>query len=584
MGAHHSSPSDKKAHAAGAGVERNCDSDGDSFKSSASLCPSVSTVLCNTPYLTVMFERLAEESVSIDPSVKSGTVSRHVFEKTFNGPLKLLGKLLFDYMCREQVDGGVGSSCSSSNNGGGGGGGGGCSSSSSQASSLADSARAAPAAEAAVDCRCFLRIATEVLSLINVQQQISYYFNVFACAPRVGLTADEVRQLVMCSFSVALTGAYLPYEPTEMDSRVLDAFTSSLFTGASSSSTVGDTEQAVVRLESFASWCSRHCQNLFNGVHCFLVMKLSGGSNSSEDGWHKRMLQEGPAASTTAESAAPAAGGGVGVPHSQSTASMQATPLEAALGALDGGSSSSTLCLSVVWLLSCSLPSKYIVPPAGNQQPGGGTGRAVGITAPDAFMPHFLVSKLHQIVEHNAWSLLYNSDQHGLSTNRFETYAFSYKGPSVTLITFDSHIYVVGNDDEWRESLQRWGGDDCILLQILPRFGVVQAGSDLMYVNHHNRGACKGIQIGKDARHIVLQIDDMTTVKYYGTDLTLEHLEVWGCAGAEATEQQTRQRQWDNKEAEKLSNRKLKFESWEENPDRQLLSWAGINTNHAQKA
>lgn len=40
----------------------------------------------------------------------------------------------------------------------------------------------------------------------------------------------------------------------------------------------------------FVDWCSKNLPHLFNGVHSFLMMKLSGAKFEGND-WHKRMSQ-----------------------------------------------------------------------------------------------------------------------------------------------------------------------------------------------------------------------------------------------------------------------------------------------------
>lgn len=59
---------------------------------------------------------------------------------------------------------------------------------------------------------------------------------------------------------------------------------------------------------------------------------------------------------------------------------------------------------------------------------------------------------------------------------------------------------------------------------------------------------------------------------------------MWGCATTEIRDIQIRQKAWEKKEVEKIHNRKLKQENWEDNPDRMLLNWVGISTNHHEKA
>jgi len=40
----------------------------------------------------------------------------------------------------------------------------------------------------------------------------------------------------------------------------------------------------------FVSWCSKHIPHIFNGVHSFLLIKLSG-AEFDDMSWHQRMSQ-----------------------------------------------------------------------------------------------------------------------------------------------------------------------------------------------------------------------------------------------------------------------------------------------------
>jgi len=126
-----------------------------------------------------------------------------------------------------------------------------------------------------------------------------------------------------------------------------------------------------------------------------------------------------------------------------------------------------------------------------------------------------------------------------------------------------------------------WGGD-AVLIQLRPRFAFADKGK-MIYVNHHTRGLFKGIKIGSNYKSPILQIEDMSKVTHRGVDLNLEQVEVWGCADTSVKDIQLKQRAWERREVERLNNRKLKQENWEDNPDRMLLSWGGKVTEHNQR-
>ncbi|KAI0213257.1 hypothetical protein LSAT2_001723 [Lamellibrachia satsuma] len=167
---------------------------------------------------------------------------------------------------------------------------------------------------------------------------------------------------------------------------------------------------------------------------------------------------------------------------------------------------------------------------------------------------------------------------------RFSHHVFSYNAPTLLLISFDGHVYCVAVDSEWREGVQRWGGADCCLVQLLPVFKSLQMGSGMLYLNTQDRRMPKQLQVGTDVKRLPLQVDaGFSSVKHYGVDVPLERLEMWGCGGQSVLKEQLSQKQWEQKEADKQKNRKLKLEDWADNPDRELLNMGGITTEHAER-
>ncbi|CAH1273072.1 Hypp5041 [Branchiostoma lanceolatum] len=88
----------------------------------------------------------------------------------------------------------------------------------------------------------------------------------------------------------------------------------------------------------------------------------------------------------------------------------------------------SMIDLPMAWVLSCILPIRY-------------------------------TQKRAELAEHSKlpkwlqWSQLYSSRQHGQSLNRFEHHVFSYKEPTVLLISCTGGFtFCVAVDSEWRES------------------------------------------------------------------------------------------------------------------------------------
>ena len=78
------------------------------------------------------------------------------------------------------------------------------------------------------------------------------------------------------------------------------------------------------------------------------------------------------------------------------------------------------------------------------------------------------------------WTLLYDSDDHGLSLNRFQHHVFNYRGPTLMFLRCDNDYEIlVGIDTEWKENCHFWGGQNCFVMQLKPEFRMVESTSPL---------------------------------------------------------------------------------------------------------
>lgn len=71
---------------------------------------------------------------------------------------------------------------------------------------------------------------------------------------------------------------------------------------------------------------------------------------------------------------------------------------------------------------------------------------------------------------------MYDSDDQGLSINRFQHHVFNYRGPTLMFVKGDNdYLFCIASDIEWRESCHFWGGEESLLLMVKPEFRVVES-------------------------------------------------------------------------------------------------------------
>lgn len=69
------------------------------------------------------------------------------------------------------------------------------------------------------------------------------------------------------------------------------------------------------------------------------------------------------------------------------------------------------------------------------------------------------------------WSLLYDSQQHGVGSNRFLHHVIGYKGPTLVLLHSETdEVFCLCSPSEWRETHLYTGDKDCHIIQLLPKY------------------------------------------------------------------------------------------------------------------
>lgn len=118
----------------------------------------------------------------------------------------------------------------------------------------------------------------------------------------------------------------------------------------------------------------------------------------------------------------------------------------------------------------------------------------------------FLSKLISAVPSH--WVRLYCSDSHGRGANRFLHHVLAYRGPTVTLLGADcGAVFCVASSTEWHESHLYWGGTECAIFSMYPRFSLIEKGPKMLYLNTTIRGYPLGLRAGKDPRKPILSID-----------------------------------------------------------------------------
>lgn len=226
-----------------------------------------------------------------------------------------------------------------------------------------------------------------------------------------------------------------------------------------------------------------------------------------------------------------------------------------------------TMALSKAWLLAAALPPVYTRPPIVIPAKPAPSEKAEVPETPTLSVPSFpslpdttATTPNNPTVLHltstipTHWSLLYDSQQHGVGANRFLHHVIGYKGPTLCILRSKSEeVFCIASSAEWRETHLYVGDSDCYIIQLLPkwvdlfwkshsmwlvcsfklfrfiwnRFSILERGPKLLYLNTCVRGYPKGLRAGSDPRKPLLSInEDFEKIEYRGISSILFAIEV----------------------------------------------------------
>ncbi|XP_005097241.1 uncharacterized protein LOC101847581 [Aplysia californica] len=396
----------------------------------------------------------------------------------------------------------------------------------------------------------FVKAGKEILKMHGEKALVKYYFHLFASG-KDHLTNEDAKQMFEISFALTLSLSKILHKEDERDERVFCAMVTSLF-GI----------KTEVKLEEFSTWHRDSCPELFQHVHNWVYHILTGSSLPEElDNCRVPMLD----AVTNANN---------------------------------------SISMAVLWLLSIVLPPAYTKlkaqkkssaegpsaslaasVAANNFSSGAGAGE-YSVTKDPMWTSLLLLRKMARLPQCESWKVLYNSENHGMSSNRFSHHVASYHAANVTFFNFEGkNQYCLALDRGWREGCGKFGGEDCRLIQLLPVYRVIQSGENMVKWVESSKSSSQGIFVGCDGKAEVLRIPkDFDTISHYGVSCQLYRVEVWGCGSDDALEAQRIQKKWEAGAVSREQGRKLRpyGESWDDTPDKQLLQWGGVNVgNHS---
>ncbi|EEB12701.1 conserved hypothetical protein [Pediculus humanus corporis] len=373
----------------------------------------------------------------------------------------------------------------------------------------------------------------KLLSVISDESLIEVYVKMFAaCNPEI--SRENYRDLIMTAYKLAMDHYPEGAQTCIKIYRTVQAVIDSTFH-----------RKENVSVPFAAHWLGVHCPKLVSGVHKYVVHVL-----------------------TTAYRTA-----------GQNVTQTEQVGLELTTPVLDksftfttsssGDNSSVSLPLSQVWLLATSLPPLFTKP----QQLTPSTS-SNGITSQSS---HLILVKMIGSVFPSHWVPLYNSNSQGLGANRFLTHVLNYRGATLVFLRGEGGVeFMLGSSSEWKESHQYRGEENCVIMQLLPEYHVIERGPKILYLNTSIRGYPKGIRAGSDPRKPAIVVnEDFNKVTYKEIPYHLISVEVWGCGKPEQREAQLEIKKWEIKEAEKQRVVKINAAEWVDHPDRYLLELAG---------
>jgi TLD len=378
------------------------------------------------------------------------------------------------------------------------------------------------------------------LAILDDSKIVEMYVRIFCLPNEENASKEGVKLMLRHSFNIAMAFYLGDATTCPLIEQTLDAIIATCFF------------QEPLSIGFIARWLEENCPRLILPIHRYVVHILTTSYRSIK----------------------------------MNTEDQTGNGLELATPVLEKGlpfgDSLPMLTLSMAWLLAGTLPPSYSKPqalPAPKDDEAASSG---ALSPTSSLLPsQSLLSKLVGAVPSH-WTLLYDTRQHGVGANRFLHHVLGYRGPNLVVIKARSlkddteKIYCVASPNEWRETNLYVGGEDSCLIQLQPKFAVMEKGAKILYLNTHIRGYPKGFRVAVDPRNPIIAIDEQfEKLDVHSIAHTLVNIEVWGCGDKSSRDVQLDIKKWQIKEAERQRTVKLTAADWIDNPDRYLLELGG---------
>lgn len=294
------------------------------------------------------------------------------------------------------------------------------------------------------------------LSILDDQVIIEMYVRIFCNLCEENATKEGVKALIRLSFNIAMVHYSGEAQACPSIEKTLDAVIATCFF------------QEPLSIGFISRWLEQNCPRLILPVHKYCIHLLTTTYRCIK----------------------------------LNTEDKNGNGLELATPVLEKGApfddSLPILTLSMAWLLAGTLPPIYSRPQSAPKAKDDESSSNPAVSPSSVLPSQVMLSKLISVVPSH-WTLLYDTRLHGVGANRFLHHVQGYRGPN--LIVFHARslkdntekVYCVASPSEWRETNLYTGGEESCLVQLQPKFAVMEKGGKILYLNTHIRGYPKGL-------------------------------------------------------------------------------------------